>query len=57
MVASGLPTRNGRNHVVQVADLALDLLTRVETFEVPHGLVDRLQLRIGMNSGKNIISL
>lgn len=36
MVASGLPVRNGRQHVSEIATMALDLLHASSYFKVPH---------------------
>ncbi|CAL1543500.1 unnamed protein product, partial [Lymnaea stagnalis] len=51
MVVSGLPLRNGDDHVLNIARLALELLKVVARFVVPHKPEHRLQLRIGLHSG------
>ncbi|XP_059175797.1 atrial natriuretic peptide receptor 1-like [Physella acuta] len=51
MVVSGLPIRNGNNHVLNIARLALELLNVVANFVVPHKPEHKLQLRIGLHSG------
>ncbi|XP_055899976.1 atrial natriuretic peptide receptor 1-like [Biomphalaria glabrata] len=51
MVVSGLPIRNGDNHVLNIARLALALLDVVARFIVPHKPAHKLQLRIGLHSG------
>ncbi|XP_055349485.1 atrial natriuretic peptide receptor 1-like [Paramacrobiotus metropolitanus] len=51
MVSSGLPVRNGNRHVTEIASMALDLLTKIESFVVPHRPGERIQIRIGINSG------
>ncbi|CAG5123828.1 unnamed protein product [Candidula unifasciata] len=51
MVVSGLPLRNGKDHVLHIARLALQLLREVARFEVPHKPEHKLQLRIGLHSG------
>ncbi|XP_014676008.1 PREDICTED: atrial natriuretic peptide receptor 1-like, partial [Priapulus caudatus] len=51
MVASGLPMRNGNRHAAEIANMALDLLTKVKTFEIRHLPGARLLLRIGIHTG------
>ena len=55
MVVSGLPSRNGTRHSIEIAKFSLDLMKLTETFEIPH-LPDRiLQLRIGCHTGRQFI--
>ncbi|KAL1138257.1 hypothetical protein AAG570_009946 [Ranatra chinensis] len=50
MVASGLPVRNGRRHVSEMATMALDLLDASARFRrAPRG--QRLQIRSGVHTG------
>ncbi|BFZ04948.1 hypothetical protein BsWGS_07987 [Bradybaena similaris] len=51
MVVSGLPLRNGKDHVLHIARLALQMLQEVARFKVPHEPEHKLQLRIGLHSG------
>lgn len=51
MVASGLPKRNGDGHAVDIAQMALDILTFVGTFELRHLPGIPLWIRIGVHSG------
>ncbi|XP_063598005.1 uncharacterized protein LOC134774609 [Penaeus indicus] len=52
MVASGLPQRGeGKDHAAEIASMALDLLHATENFVVPHMPGERLQIRIGINTG------
>uniref|UniRef100_A0A3B3XLE2 Guanylate cyclase n=1 Tax=Poecilia mexicana TaxID=48701 RepID=A0A3B3XLE2_9TELE len=51
MVASGLPKRNGDSHAVDIAHMALDLLSFVGTFELQHLPGIPLWIRIGVHSG------
>ncbi|GAB1599922.1 atrial natriuretic peptide receptor 1-like [Argonauta hians] len=51
MVASGLPIRNGKNHVGEIAGMSLQLLQKVNTFVVKHRPTEILKLRIGIHSG------
>uniref|UniRef100_A0A3Q2E164 Guanylate cyclase n=1 Tax=Cyprinodon variegatus TaxID=28743 RepID=A0A3Q2E164_CYPVA len=51
MVASGLPNRNGNRHAVDIAHMALDILSFVGTFELQHLPGIPLWIRIGVHSG------
>lgn len=51
MVASGLPNRNGDRHAVDIAHMALDMLSFVKTFELLHLPGIPLWIRIGVHSG------
>ncbi|KAK2833777.1 hypothetical protein Q5P01_017666 [Channa striata] len=51
MVASGLPKRNGNRHAVDIAHMALDILSFVGTFELEHMPGIPLWIRIGVHSG------
>lgn len=48
MIVSGLPERNGNQHVREIANVALDILENVLTFRIPHKPDRQLQLRIGI---------
>ena len=47
MIASGLPKRNGKLHIQEVADCALDILASVSTFCIPHQPEKKVRIRIG----------
>ena len=47
MIVSGLPEKNGNQHVKEIAGVALDILNSVLTFKIPHRPDRQLQLRIG----------
>ncbi|XP_074644011.1 uncharacterized protein LOC141900864 [Tubulanus polymorphus] len=51
MVASGLPTRNGRRHSAEIGTMALDLLDQIALLEIPHLPGTVFQLRIGCHTG------
>ncbi|PFX31871.1 Atrial natriuretic peptide receptor 1 [Stylophora pistillata] len=51
MVVSGLPIRNGHQHSLEIADMALHLLQSVQTFKIKHRPEEKLKLRIGIHSG------
>ncbi|XP_064613348.1 atrial natriuretic peptide receptor 1-like [Liolophura sinensis] len=51
MCVSGVPTRNGNRHVVEISNMALELLNDVRFFEIRHMPGEQLQLRIGVHTG------
>ncbi|CAH1784662.1 unnamed protein product [Owenia fusiformis] len=51
MVVSGLPMRNGNNHVREIARMSLTLLHKITIFKVHHRPEEVLKLRIGLHSG------
>lgn len=57
MVVSGLPIRNGHNHAGEIARMALHLVEAVKKdFTVRHKSDHKLKLRVGIHSGKTIVS-
>uniref|UniRef100_A0A4X2KH89 Guanylate cyclase n=1 Tax=Vombatus ursinus TaxID=29139 RepID=A0A4X2KH89_VOMUR len=51
MVASGLPKRNGNRHAVDIAKMALDILSFMGSFELQHLPGLPVWIRIGVHSG------
>lgn len=51
LVASGLPIRNGNDHVREIARMAICLREQLKTFKIRHLPKRKLQLRIGIHSG------
>ena len=51
MVVSGLPNPNEGRHIVQICDLALELLNEVSRFKIRHRPGEQLKLRIGIHTG------
>lgn len=51
MVVSGLPQRNGQKHCSEIALMALELVSSVKTFQIPHMPDEPLRLRIGLHTG------
>uniref|UniRef100_A0A8C5Q0I2 Guanylate cyclase n=1 Tax=Leptobrachium leishanense TaxID=445787 RepID=A0A8C5Q0I2_9ANUR len=51
MVASGLPLRNGIQHVEQIATMSLHFLSSMLLFTIRHKPSEKLKLRIGLNTG------
>ena len=52
MVVSGLPKRNGNRHAGEIASMSLHLLSAMETFKINHRPEQKLQLRVGIHSGR-----
>ena len=52
MVASGVPNPNGTQHAVEISNMALNLLAKVNTFEIKHKPNMKLQLRMGIHCGQ-----
>ena len=53
MVASGVPEPN-RRHAVEIARMALNLVKACKTFVIPHFPGQKLKIRVGVHSGKNL---
>ncbi|ELU04091.1 hypothetical protein CAPTEDRAFT_93552 [Capitella teleta] len=51
MVCSGVPQRNGKRHVAEIALMALELLRVIQEFKIQHRPGVRLKLRIGLHTG------
>ncbi|WKY07218.1 hypothetical protein Q1695_006997 [Nippostrongylus brasiliensis] len=51
LCVSGLPKRNGFNHIRDIAEMSLDFLDYVAHFRVPGLPSEKIELRIGINSG------
>lgn len=51
LCVSGLPHRNGNEHVRQISLMSLAFLASLQYFRVPHLPNERINLRIGINCG------
>jgi class 3 adenylate cyclase len=51
MVVSGLPKPNEGRHIVEICNMALDLLQEVSLFKIRHRPEEKLKLRIGVHTG------
>uniref|UniRef100_A0A0N4Z932 Guanylate cyclase n=1 Tax=Parastrongyloides trichosuri TaxID=131310 RepID=A0A0N4Z932_PARTI len=51
LCVSGLPQRNGNNHVVEIAHLALGFMQTCHEYKIPHLYNEKINLRIGCNTG------
>ncbi|KAK6048667.1 hypothetical protein COOONC_13828 [Cooperia oncophora] len=52
LCVSGLPARNGHRHVKDIAEMSLSFMDYVENFQVIPLPKEKIQLRIGVNSGE-----
>ena len=57
MVVSGLPIRNGDEHVCQIARMSLKIVDHVLQFTIPHMPDTPLQARIGLHSGASLFKM
>ncbi|XP_061187794.1 atrial natriuretic peptide receptor 1-like, partial [Saccostrea echinata] len=51
MVVAGLPERIGPYHATEIADMALTIKDKVQTFTIRHLIDEQLKIRIGLHSG------
>ncbi|EDV27242.1 uncharacterized protein TRIADDRAFT_5829, partial [Trichoplax adhaerens] len=52
MVASGVPKRLAeKKHAVEIAQMAMEILTNMRRINIPHVPVEQLQMRIGIHTG------
>jgi len=51
MVVSGLPVQNGGRHIMEICNMALDLLSAASVFKIRHKPEAALRVRIGIHTG------
>ncbi|CAJ0950103.1 unnamed protein product, partial [Mesorhabditis belari] len=51
LCVSGLPRRNGNEHIKEVSEMALSLIKQVATFRIAHLPTERIQIRVGLHTG------
>jgi len=51
MVVSGLPKPNAGRHIVEISNMALELLDQVSHFTIRHRPDETLKLRAGIHAG------
>ena len=51
LVVSGVPIRNGHNHSMQMALVALGFLHQLSQFQVEHIGNEHILMRVGLNTG------
>ena len=54
MVVSGLPVKNGNRHASEIARMSLTILDTIYKYNIKHIPNEKLRLRIGVHSGKEI---
>lgn len=57
IVASGLPERNDGKHVIEIANAALHLRTRLAALKIAHKPDRKLEMRVGIHSGPCIAGI
>jgi len=51
MVVSGIPQENGVRHLMHLSDVALEMMSFLFGFEVPHKKTQRIKIRLGLHTG------
>ncbi|WKX97324.1 hypothetical protein Q1695_013178 [Nippostrongylus brasiliensis] len=51
LCVSGLPRRNGIDHITEICDMSLEFLKSIVDLRIPHLPEEKLSLRIGLHSG------
>ncbi|KJH47404.1 adenylate/guanylate cyclase catalytic domain protein [Dictyocaulus viviparus] len=51
LCVSGLPNRNGLEHIKEICDLSLELITGLRNFHVPYIPSENVNIRVGIHSG------
>ena len=51
LVASGLPTRNGDKHAIEIATFSLQILAFVQSYNIPGYPKTTLKIRVGIHTG------
>lgn len=55
-VVSGVPKRNGNNHVKEISDMAIDFQRAAKTLRMNHLPDQQVQMRVGVHSGRMILT-
>ncbi|KAK6757003.1 hypothetical protein RB195_015061 [Necator americanus] len=50
LCASGLPNRNGQEHIKAICDLSLELIVGLKNFRIPHLANETLNIRVGIHT-------
>ncbi|KIH66801.1 adenylate/guanylate cyclase catalytic domain protein [Ancylostoma duodenale] len=50
LCVSGLPNRNGKEHIKQICSMSLAFMDSLKSFRIPHLPNEKLNLRIGIHS-------
>jgi class 3 adenylate cyclase len=56
-VVSGVPKRNGNNHVKEIINMAIDFQRGVKTLRLSHLPDQHIQMRVGIHSGSCVAGI
>lgn len=56
LCVSGLPKRNGNEHVKEICSMSLSFIKCLEDFRIPYLPGEKLSLRIGLHTGLRVPS-
>jgi class 3 adenylate cyclase len=56
-IVSGVPNRNGNNHVKEIINMAIDFQRAVKTLRLSHLKDQQIQMRIGVHSGSCVAGI
>uniref|UniRef100_A0A0K0CYY9 Guanylate cyclase domain-containing protein n=1 Tax=Angiostrongylus cantonensis TaxID=6313 RepID=A0A0K0CYY9_ANGCA len=51
LCVSGLPHRNGQEHIKEICSMSLDFINSLANFRIPHLPNERINVRIGVHTG------
>ncbi|CAB3397505.1 unnamed protein product [Caenorhabditis bovis] len=51
LCVSGLPKRNGQEHINNIAKMSLELIENIKSFRIAHLPQERVNIRVGVHSG------
>ncbi|KHJ85478.1 adenylate/guanylate cyclase catalytic domain protein [Oesophagostomum dentatum] len=57
LCVSGLPHRNGQEHIKEICSMSLEFLSSLAGFRIPHLPQERINLRIGAHTGKLSVNI
>ncbi|KJH42826.1 adenylate/guanylate cyclase catalytic domain protein [Dictyocaulus viviparus] len=55
LCASGVPVRNGNEHAKEVAEMSFELLRDIKEFRIPHLPNERVNIRVGLHTGFDLL--
>ncbi|VDL80257.1 unnamed protein product [Nippostrongylus brasiliensis] len=51
LCVSGIPNRNGNDHIKEICSMSLEIMQSLEGFVIPHLPREKLKIRIGLHTG------
>lgn len=51
LCVSGLPNRNGHEHIKEISSMSLGFMKSLEEFQIPYLPKENLSLRVGFHTG------